>query len=162
MNIIFFIAKNNIGDVMEKKDYKRIVDSNKPKENRISNCVISFLVGGFMGVVAVFLSNLYETIFDISSRDANSFMLLTLIILACLFTSLGFFDKWVNFAKCGLIIPITGFAHSVQSAGLDYKHEGPIYGVGTNMLKLAGSVIVYGIVSACFFGIIRYIGGMIL
>ncbi len=144
---------------MEKKDYKRIVDSNKPKENRIANSVISFLVGGFMGVFAHLLSDFYQFTFDISSKDAATFMLLTFIILACLFTALGFFDKWVNFAKCGLIIPITGFAHSVMSAGLDYKREGPIYGIGCNMLKLAGSVIVYGIVSAVLFGSIRYIGG---
>ena len=146
---------------MEKKDYKRIVDSNKPKESRVSNCAISFLVGGFMGVVANILSDFYEMIFDISSRDASSYMLLTLIIFACLFTAFGFFDKWVNFAKCGLIIPITGFAHSLCSSGLDYKHEGPIYGVGSNMFKLAGSVIVYGIVSATIFGMIRYIGGLV-
>ena len=88
-------------------------------------------------------------------------MLLTLIVLACLFTSLGFFDKWVTFAKCGLIIPITGFAHSVASSGLDYKKEGPIYGVGSNLLKLAGPVIVYGICSAVIFGSIRYLGGLL-
>lgn len=161
MYIIFFIVKNNIGDDMEKKDYKRIVDSNKPKESRVSNSVIAFLVGGFMGVFAHLLSDFYEVFFDVSSKDANSFMLLTLIILACLFTALGFFDKWVTFAKCGLIIPITGFAHSLCSSGLDYKHEGPVYGVGSNMFKLAGSVIVYGIVSAVIFGIIRYVGGLV-
>ena len=146
---------------MEKKDYKRIVDSNKPKENRIANSIIAFLVGGVMGVLAVLLSDFYEIIFDVSSKDASTFMLLTLIILACLFTALGFFDKWVTFAKCGLIIPITGFAHSVMSSGLDYKHEGPVYGIGSNLLKLAGSVIVYGIVAAVVFGSIRYIGGLV-
>ena len=161
MYIIFFIVKNNIGDYMEKKDYKRIVDSNKPKENRIANSIIAFLVGGVMGVLAVLLSDFYEIIFDVSSKDASTFMLLTLIILACLFTALGFFDKWVTFAKCGLIIPITGFAHSVMSSGLDYKHEGPVYGIGSNLLKLAGSVIVYGIVAAVVFGSIRYIGGLV-
>ncbi len=153
--------KNNIGDYMEKKDYKRIVDSNKPKESRLANSVVAFLVGGFMGVFANLLSDFYQMVFDISFKDANAYMLLTLIVLSCLFTALGFFDKWVTFAKCGLIIPITGFAHSVTSSGLDYKHEGTIYRLGTNMLKLAGTVIVYGIVSATIFGMIRYIGGLI-
>lgn len=142
---------------MEKKDYKEIVDNHKPKESRFANAVIAFLVGGLLGVVAVFLTDYYSYYLDISSKDASVFMLMTLIVIACLFTSLGFFDKWVNFAKCGLIIPITGFAHSVASAGLDHKHEGPVYGIGNNMLKLAGSVIVYGIVSATIFGSIRYI-----
>lgn len=142
---------------MEKKDYERIVNKHKPKENRIINAIIAFLVGGFIGIIAVFLTDFYSYYLNISSKDAQTFMLLTLIVLACFFTSLGFFDKWVTFAKCGIIIPITGFAHSVMSAGLDYKHEGPIYGIGNNMLKLAGSVIIYGIVSAAIFGSIRYL-----
>lgn len=159
--IIFFIVKNIIGDYMEKKDYIRIVNRHKPKENRIINSIIAFLVGGFIGVLAVLISDIYYYLFDISYKDATTFMLLSMIVFACLSTALGFFDKWVTFAKCGLIIPITGFAHSVMSAGLDYKHEGPIYGVGSNMLKLAGSVIIYGIVSAVIFGSIRYIGGLL-
>ena len=159
MNIIFFIVKNIIGDYMEKKDYKRIVDKHKPKESRLINAAIAFLVGGFLGVIAVLLTEFYSLILDIGEKDAATFMLVTFILLACLFTALGFFDKWVTFARCGLIIPITGFAHSVMSAGLDYKKEGPIYGVGNNMFKLAGSVIVYGIVAAVVFGSIRFIGG---
>ena len=73
-----------------------------------------------------------------------------------------FFDKFVNFAKMGAIIPITGFAHSMQSATLDYKNEGLIYGFGSNMFKLAGSVILYGVVSAYLFGLIRYLLGGII
>ena len=57
----------------------------------------------------------------------------------------------------GLIIPITGFAHSIQSAILDYKNEGPVYGFGSNVFKLAGSVILYGVVSAYVFAIIRFL-----
>ena len=144
---------------MEKKDYKRLVDRHKPKENRLANSVIAFLFGGFMGVLAVLITDIYMYLFNLSSKDAQTFMLVTFIVLACLFTALGFFDKWVTFARCGLIIPITGFAHSVMSAGLDYKHEGPIYGVGSNMLKLAGSVMIYGICAAVIFGSIRYLGG---
>ena len=57
----------------------------------------------------------------------------------------------------GLIIPITGFAHSMQSAILDYKKEGLVYGFGSNMFKLSGSVILYGVVSAYVFGLIRFL-----
>ena len=57
----------------------------------------------------------------------------------------------------GLIIPITGFAHSMQSAMLDYKKEGLVYGFGSNIFKLAGSVILYGVVSAYIFGLIRFL-----
>ena len=61
----------------------------------------------------------------------------------------------VSFAKSGLLIPITGFAHSLQSAALEYKKEGLITGIGANIFKLAGTVILFGIVSAYVFGIVR-------
>ena len=86
-------------------------------------------------------------------------MMITLIFIASLCTALGFFDNLVNFARCGLLIPITGFAHSMTSAAIDYRKEGPIYGLGSNIFKLAGSVILYGVVSAWFFGMIRLLIG---
>ena len=157
MYIILFIIHNSNGDYMDRNDYKRIVSSHKANETRIINLLIAFLVGGFIGIIAVFLTDFYSYIFDVTSKDATSFMIVTLIFMSCLFTALGFFDKWVTFARCGLIIPITGFAHSIMSSVLDYKKEGPIYGVGSNAFKLAGSVIYYGIVSAFIFGSIRYL-----
>ena len=146
---------------MEKKVYQTIVDKYKPKENRFMNAVIAFLIGGSIGVIAQLLIEFYSSCLEISTKDASSYMIVTLIFVACFLTALGFFDKWVTFAKCGLIIPITGFAHSVMSSGMEYRKEGPIYGVGANIFKLAGSVILYGIVAAWFFGMIRYLIGVI-
>lgn len=147
---------------MEKKEYKKIVDRHKPTENRVQNAVISFLVGGLVGVIGQGLIDFYSSWLEISTRDASTFMTVTLVFVASLFTALGFFDKWVTFARCGLIIPITGFAHSMTSAGIEYRKEGPIYGLGMNIFKLAGSVILYGIVSAWIFGTVRYLllGGL--
>ena len=147
---------------MNDEEYKKLVDKHNPKENRITNMIIAFITGGLIGVLGEALIEFYTYYLDISTKDAASFMLVTLIFFASLFTSLGFFDKWVNFCKCGLIIPITGFAHSMTSAGIEYKKEGPIYGLGSNVFKLAGSVILYGIVSAWLFGLIRYLIGGVL
>lgn len=142
---------------MEKANYEKIVNKHKPTETRAQNAFIAFVSGGLVGVIAELITEVYVVWFDISTKDASSFMLVTLIFIACLFTALGFFDKWVTFCKCGLIIPITGFAHSMMSAGLEYKKEGPIFGLGSNVFKLAGSVILYGVVSAWFFGLLRLI-----
>lgn len=147
---------------MKKKEYQKIVDRHKPKENRIQNAVISFLTGGLVGIIGQGLIDFYSTWLEISTKDASVFMIVTLVFFASLFTALGFFDKWVTFARCGLIIPITGFAHSMTSSGIEYRKEGPIYGLGMNIFKLAGSVILYGIVAAWIFGTIRYLllGGL--
>lgn len=147
---------------MEKKEYQKIVDRHKPKENRVQNAFISFLVGGLVGIIGQGLIDFYSTWLEISTKDASVFMIVTLVFVASLFTALGFFDKLVTFARCGLIIPITGFAHSMTSAGIEYRKEGPIYGLGMNIFKLAGSVILYGIVAAWIFGTLRYLllGGL--
>ena len=146
---------------MEKKKYKEIVNNHTPKENRLYNCLISFVVGGFMGILAQLLIEGYSYYLNVSSKDAAMFMIITFIFLGCLLTSLGFFDNWVKFAKCGLIIPITGFAHAMMSTALEYRKEGLVTGLGSSMFKLAGSVIIFGVVSAYVFGLLRLliIGG---
>lgn len=157
---IFLIFTNNIiGENMEKKLYDKLVLEHAPKEKRLENAVIAFLIGGVMGVIGELLIEFYGYYLHISRSDASVFMIITLIFLASLFTALGFFDKWVKFAKCGLIIPITGFAHSMTSAAIEYKREGFVTGLGANMFKLAGTVILYGVVSAYIFGLIRLIIG---
>ena len=142
---------------MEKYKYKYIVNSNTPKENVLLNALVAFIIGGIMGVIGNFLIEFYSYILDIPSSDASVCMIITLIFFGTLFTALGFFDKWVNFAKCGLIIPITGFAHSMMSAALEYKREGMVTGIGANMFKLAGTVIIFGVCSAYVFGLLRLI-----
>lgn len=147
---------------MEKKLYEKIVMKYKPKEHRLRNAIISFITGGIVGIIGEGLLDLYTYYLNISTSDAAVFMMITLIFIASLFTALGFFDKMVNFARCGLIIPITGFAHSMTSAAIEFKKEGFVTGLGANIFKLAGTVILYGIVSAYIFGIIRYfvLGGI--
>ena len=112
-----------------------------------------------MGVFAELLKNVYAFIFDISSNIATTYAIVTLIFLGSLFTCFGFFDKFVHFAKSGLIVPITGFAHSMMSATLEYKKDGLVTGIGANMFKLAGTVIVYGVVSAYIFSLLFYLIG---
>lgn len=142
---------------MEIKKYQKIVDKNTPKEEKGGNLLKAFMTGGFIGLLGNFIMNLYAYIFHISTTDSGTYMLVTFILIACLLTGLGVFDNLVKKGKMGLIIPITGFAHSMQSAILDYKKEGPVYGFGSNVFKLAGSVILYGVVSAYIFGMIRYL-----
>ena len=138
--------------------YEKIADKHKSKENKIYNAFISFVSGGFIGLLAEGIIELF-CFYNYSRVDASTFMIVIFIFIGSLLTAIGVFDKLVSIFKCGLLIPITGFAHSMTSSALDYKNEGPIYGIGANIFKLSGSVILYGIVSAWFFGTIRYIIG---
>ena len=144
------------------KKYEKIFNSNKSKEERVKNAIVAFIVGGLVGLLGEAIIEILCCYFKISRTDASVYMIVILIFTSSLCTALGFFDKLVTKFKCGLLIPITGFAHSMTSATLDYKKEGPVSGFGSNMFKLAGSVILYGVVSAWVFGLIRYlIGGAI-
>lgn len=142
---------------MEKNKYKQLVDKHTPKENRMYNGMVAFLTGGLMGVLGQFILQLYSYYLDIPTKEAGTYMIITLIFIGCLLTCFGFFDKWVNFCKAGLFIPITGFAHAMMSAALDYKKEGLVTGIGSSMFKLSGAVIIFGVVSAYVFGLLRLI-----
>ncbi len=142
---------------MNKERYKEITDKIIPKEDKLKNGIVAFLVGGFIGLIGQIIVFILENNFNVVHKDATSIMIVILIFVASLCTALGFFDNLVSKAKAGLIVPITGFAHAMTSSMIDYKKEGLITGIGANAFKLTGSVILYGVVSAYIFGIVRYL-----
>ena len=145
---------------MNQDEYKKLVKKYEPSENKINNTIKSFFIGGLVGVFVEALIELLMHLFMLTRVDAGIWSCLIVIFLASLFTSLGFFDTFMSKAKAGLLLPTTGFAHSVQSSALDYKKEGLVTGLGSNFFKLAGSVILYGIISAFVLVIVRMmIGG---
>ena len=142
-----------------KNKYQETVKKHTPKEAISKNAITTFIYGGLMGAGSEFLLNCYVVWFSIPRKEAGVMVILTLIIIASILTALGVFDVCVSKLKSALIIPITGFAHSITSAALEYRKEGLILGIGSNIFKLAGSVILYGIVSAYVFGLLRIILG---
>jgi stage V sporulation protein AC len=54
-------------------------------------------------------------------------------------------------------VPITGFANAVVSPAIEFKAEGFVLGVGANMFKIAGPVIVYGTLASVVYGVIYWI-----
>lgn len=144
---------------MNKEDYKKLVKKHTPKEPKLRNVGVAFLKGGLIGLFAEILIFVIKHCFSVSVVVAGLITALIVIFLSSLFTALGFFDNWVNKCKCGLIIPTTGFAHSVASSALEYKKDGLITGLGSNFFKLAGSVILYGIISAFILVIVKVIFG---
>ena len=142
---------------MEKYEYRELVNKTTPKPNKIGNTITAFLSGGILGSICEMLRALLVNYYDMKNTDAISIVLFLLIGGACFLTAFFDFDKWVIKYKAGLIIPITGFAHSIQSSAMDYKKDGLITGLGANFFKLAGSVILYGIVSSFIFCMLKVV-----
>ena len=142
---------------MDKEEYKNLVKKKYPKQNKLKNMLIAFVVGGSLGLIGQIFSRLLVILFGMSVKVSYSVVCLITIFLASLFTGLNFFDDWVTKTKCGLIVPTTGFAHSITSCGLEYKKDGMITGIGANFFKLAGSVLLYGIISAFILCVIKVV-----
>ncbi len=140
-----------------KDRYNEIVKKHSPKEDILKNAIIVFISGGIFGVLSELLLRTYMIWLNMPRKEAGVIVIITLIIISSILTALGIFDVLVSKLKCALIIPITGFAHSMTSAAIEYRKEGLILGIGANIFKLAGSVILYGIVSTYVIGIIRLI-----
>ena len=147
---------------MKSTKYEEIADQYKVDRHLLKNTFIAFITGGFVGLLGEGVIEVLMKYFNMSRQIASTDMILIFIFIASFFTALGFFDKLVMFCRAGLIIPITGFAHSMTSAAIEFKKEGYVTGLGANIFKLAGTVILYGIISAYIFGIIRYfiLGGI--
>ncbi len=137
---------------MNNRKYQQMVNELTPKENRLSNIFISFLSGGTIGLLGNFLY--LNMIKNYNSELSIAFMLLILIMITSFLTAISKAGHLFVKYKCGLIIPITGFAHSISSSIIDYKKEG-FLNMGSNAFKLAGSVILYGIVSAVLLTMIK-------
>lgn len=155
MYILIFFVNNNIGDIKMDDRYNELVKKHTPKEDRLKNAIVCFVCGGIFGVLAELLLRGYMIWFSLPRKESGLLVTLTLVIVSSVLTALGVFDVCVSKLKSALIIPITGFAHSMTSAAMEYRKEGLILGIGANIFKLAGAVILYGIVSVYIFGLIR-------
>lgn len=101
------------------------------------------------------IQNMYIHFFGFTEKTASNPTVATLIFLSVLLTGLGVYDNIGQYAGAGSAVPVTGFANSIASAAIEHRSEGLVLGVGGNMFKLAGSVIVFGVVAAFVAGVIK-------
>ena len=140
---------------MNKEEYQQFIKPIIPKEDRLKNEFIAFFCGGIIGLIGELLLELYCYFFSLPRKESGVMVILTFILISSILTSFGIFDVAVAKLKSALIIPITGFAHSITSAAMDYRSEGLVLGIGANIFRLAGTVILYGVVAVYIFGILR-------
>lgn len=142
---------------MNQEQYQKLVKKFEPKENKLKNITLAFIVGGCLGFVSEMFATFLQNVWMVNEETSYAIICILMIFLASLFTALGFFDNLVSKYRAGLIIPTTGFAHSMTSSALDYRKDGMITGLGANIFRLAGSVILYGMISSFLFGVLGVI-----
>lgn len=141
---------------VSKSEYAKMVKKASPPSKLLSNCLKAFLVGGIISVIGELLGKLYATL-GLGSNQVAMLVPVTLIFLSILLTALGVYDIIARQAGAGTLVPITGFANAVASPAIEFKTEGFVMGVGANMFKIAGPVIVYGTVASVIYGIVYWV-----
>ena len=139
---------------MTKDKYLSIVKKETKKTMNIKNYIYSFIMGGLICGLGEFINLILEKNTNIIQEDRVVIIVMLFILIGGLLTAFGLFDNLVQIFGAGLFIPITGFSNAVCSEAIEYKSEGPIYGIGANMFKLAGSVISYGIFTSIILSLI--------
>lgn len=139
------------------QQYQAFQQEREVKRAIFKNCIKAFLVGGFICFIGQIISTIYLYYFNFTEQTVGNPTVATLIFITMLLTGFGVYDRIGQFSGAGSAVPVTGFGNAVISSAIEHRTEGFILGVGTNMLKLAGPVIVYGVFAAFVIALIKTI-----
>ncbi|WP_068983436.1 stage V sporulation protein AC [Lysinibacillus xylanilyticus] len=142
---------------MEKEQYKKLEQNVTPKPPYLKNVAKAFFVGGLICTIGQAVSLFYMIFFNFTEATAGNPTVATMVFFAMILTGFGLYKRIGQCAGAGSAVPVTGFGNAVISAAIEHRSEGLVLGVGGNLFKLAGSVVLFGVVSAFFVGLIKYI-----
>lgn len=137
------------------QEYQAFAKNREPKRPVMANCLKAFLVGGAICLLGQGIQDFFLWNFDFTEKTAGNPTIAVLIFISVVLTSLGVYDHIAQWAGAGSAVPVTGFANSMASAAIEHRTEGFVLGVGGKMFKLAGSVIVFGVVAAFVIALIK-------
>ena len=140
---------------MNNEEYDELIKNVIENENITKNIIIAFLSGGTLGLVGQIICNIFNKLLNFSLNDSYLLTFSFFVLIGSILTGIGVFDKILSIFKCGFIVPSTGFANTMTSSAMDNSREGFVKGIGANIFKLTGSIILYGVVFGIIFGYIR-------
>lgn len=145
---------------IDKSKYQRLTKVNLDKRDLVINALKAFFCGGLVCLLGETLVYLYVKMgLDIDS--SKTMMTITIILIAGFLSAFGIYDKIGQFAKAGLLVPISGFANGAISASMEHKSEGILLGLSANVFKLVGAVIVLGVFFGFLVGTLKYLWSLI-
>ncbi|MBS4207941.1 stage V sporulation protein AC [Bacillus sp. FJAT-50079] len=151
------MSKKNKTKTPEQLQYDQLQKKHELKRPVFKNCIRAFFVGGFICLIGQAITYLYIYFFDFTEQTAGNPTVSTMVFIAMLLTGFGVYDRIGQFAGAGSAVPVTGFGNAMISAAIEHRTEGYVLGVGGNMFKLAGSVIMFGVFSAFVVALIKTI-----
>mgnify|MGYP005830195541 CR=1 FL=1 len=139
----------------QQKQYEQLEQKHETKRPVLLNCVKAFFVGGAICLIGQVVTYFYIYFFNFTEQTAGNPTVATMVFFSMLLTGFGIYDHLGQFAGAGSAVPVTGFGNAVISAAIEHRTEGLVLGVGGNIFKLAGSVIVFGVFSAFVIALIK-------
>ncbi len=140
---------------ISKKQYDSMVKLASPPSKVVRNIILAFTIGGLICTVAQIIS-MAAGYYIKDTTDASSVTSMSMIFAGALLTGLNVYDDIAKYGGAGTLVPITGFANSIVSPAMEFRTEGYVLGVGANMFKIAGPVLVFGISASVLYGIIYF------
>lgn len=139
----------------QQQQYQQLEQKHEIKRPVLINCIKAFLVGGTICLIGQAITYFYIYYFNFTEQTAGNPTVATLIFISMILTGLGVYDHIGQFAGAGSAVPVTGFGNSVISAAIEHRTEGFVLGVGGNMFKLAGTVILFGVFAAFIVALVK-------
>lgn len=140
------------------QEYNDYVKEVTPTHNLWANMGKAFLLGGAICLLGQFITNIAMQVFELNKDDAGLWCSLILVLLSVILTSCNVYGLLANWGGAGALVPITGFANGVCASAVEFQKEGQVFGIGCQIFKIAGPVILYGIFSSWVLGFIYWIG----
>ena len=144
---------------LDPKNYARMVSQASPHSPVMRDCLWAFFVGGSICLLGEGLRQFFLIWYDRSM--AGTLTSVALIFLSAICTVLGWYQKLAAKAGAGTLVPITGFANSVDSPAVEFKAEGWVTGVGAKIFTIAGPVIAYGTAASAVWGLLYWLLGKV-
>ena len=135
--------------------YEAYVKKVTPTHNLALNMGKAFFVGGVICVMGQVILNICKNM-GMNKEISGIWCSLILILLSVLLTGLNIYPKLAKWGGAGTLVPITGFANSVAAPAIEYQKEGQVFGIGCKIFTIAGPVILYGILTSWFLGLVYY------
>lgn len=141
---------------MTDKEYSDFVDSKAKKSPVIKNIILAFISGGIICMLGQFITDIAMS-YGYDKTYAGMICSIVLIFIGAFLTAIKVYAKIGKYCGAGSAVPITGFSNSIVSPAIEFKTEGYVLGLGANMFKVAGPVLVYGVASSMILGFIYWI-----
>lgn len=148
-------------DEKSKKVYSEYVEKITPTHNVWLQMLKAYIVGGVICVLGQGINHFFTGVMEYDKETAGICVTIILILLSVILTALNLYPRITKFAGAGALVPITGFANSVAAPAIEFKKEGQVFGIGCQIFKIAGPVILYGILSSWALGLVYWILKMV-